>query len=144
VESTNGRACQGRIFGKCAAIQPVRDAVGGSIVNVSSIFGVICSPSSTAYHAAKGANRTFTKAAAVEYAPERIRVNALHPGFAQTPLTTEMFDKPQVKDWVLQRIPMGRIGTADDLVPGMVFLSADKSRYMTGSELVSGGGVTAQ
>lgn len=135
---------KGVFLGTRAAIEPMRAAGGGSVVNVSSIFGIIGSPSSTAYHAAKGAIRTFTKAAAVQYAPEGIRVNSLHPGFAQTPLTSEMFDKPQVKEWVLQRIPMGRVGTADDLVPGIVFLAADESRYMTGAELVIDGGVTAQ
>ena len=135
---------KGVFLGTRAVLPAMRNAGGGSIINVSSIYGIVGSPSATAYHAAKGAIRTFTKAAAVQYAPEHIRVNSLHPGFAVTPLTNDLFEKPQVSQWLLDRIPMGRLGTAEDLVPGIVFLASDESRYMTGAELVIDGGVTAQ
>ncbi|MBT6276118.1 MAG: glucose 1-dehydrogenase [Chromatiales bacterium] len=135
---------KGVFLGTKAAIAPMRDVGGGSIVNISSIYGIIGSPTSTAYHAAKGAIRTFSKAAAVQHAAENIRVNSVHPGYAVTPLTDESFAHPARQQWLLDRIPMGRLGTADDLVGGILFLASDESRYMTGAELVIDGGVTAQ
>lgn len=135
---------KGVFLGTRAAIAPMRRAGGGSIINVSSIYGIVGSPSSTAYHAAKGAIRTFTKAAAVQYAPEAIRVNSLHPGYAVTPLTEEIFARDSVREWLLARIPMQRLGDASDLVGGIVFMASDEARYMTGAELVIDGGVTAQ
>jgi cyclopentanol dehydrogenase len=135
---------KGVFLGTKAAIPSMRRAGGGSIINVSSIYGIVGSPGSTAYHAAKGAIRTFTKAAAVQYAPEKIRVNSLHPGYAVTPLTQEIFAKETVSDWLLGRIPMQRLADASDLVGGIVFMASDEARYMTGAELVIDGGVTAQ
>jgi cyclopentanol dehydrogenase len=135
---------KGVFLGTRQAIAPMRQAGGGSIINVSSIYGIVGSPASTAYHAAKGAIRTFSKAAAVQYAAEGIRVNSLHPGYAVTPLTDDTFANPKVSEWLHARIPMGRLGTADDLVGGIVFMASDEARYMTGAELVIDGGVTAQ
>ena len=75
----------GRLAGKIA-VPAMRDRGGGSIINISSIYGLVGSPGSVAYHASKGAVRLMTKAAALEYAPEGIRVNSVHPGFIATPM----------------------------------------------------------
>ena len=78
---------KGVFLGTKYAIPEMRKAGGGSIINVSSIYGLVGSPTSTAYHAAKGASRLFTKSAAIQYAGENIRVNSVHPGYCRTPLT---------------------------------------------------------
>ena len=123
----------------------LRQAGGGSIVNVSSIYGLVGSPTSTAYHAAKGAIRIFTKAAAIQYARDKIRVNSIHPGYCLTPLTSEGFaSDSERRAWVLDRIPLGRLGTADDIAYGMLYLASDESAFVTGAELVIDGGSTAQ
>jgi NAD(P)-dependent dehydrogenase (short-subunit alcohol dehydrogenase family) len=103
------------------------------------------SPTSTAYHAAKGAIRLFTKAAAIQYAKELIRVNSVHPGYCETPLTIEGFTADaQRREWSIDRTPLGRLGTADDIAYGMLYLASDESAYVTGAELVIDGGTTAQ
>ena len=118
----------------------MRKVGGGSIINISSVAGLVGSPSSTAYHAAKGAIRLFTKAAAIQYAKENIRVNSVHPGYAHTPLTRYANDK---RDW-LERIPLGRLGNAYDIAYGILYLASDESSFVTGAELVIDGGTTAQ
>ena len=123
----------------------MRKVGGGSIINVSSIYGLVGSRSSTAYHAAKGAIRIFTKAAAIQYAKEHIRVNSVHPGYCETPLTIGGYDSdPQRREWSLAQTPLGRLGTADDIAYGMLYLASDESAYVTGAELVIDGGTTAQ
>jgi NAD(P)-dependent dehydrogenase (short-subunit alcohol dehydrogenase family) len=118
---------------------------GGSIINISSIYGIIGSPTSTAYHAAKGASRLFTKSAAMQYAKDNIRVNSVHPGYALTPLTRDGFESDtDRRQWTLDRIPMGRYGNAYDIAYGILYLASDESSYVTGSELVIDGGTTAQ
>lgn len=136
---------KGTFFGTKHAIPEMRKAGGGSIVNVSSIYGLIGSPTSTAYHAAKGAIRLFTKSAAVQYAKENIRVNSVHPGYAHTPLTDAGYSgEVGRRDWCLERIPMGRLGNAYDIAYGILYLASDESSFVTGSELVIDGGTTAQ
>ena len=134
---------KGVFLGTKHAIPEMRRAGGGSIINVSSIFGLIGSGSSAAYHAAKGAIRIFTKAAAVQYAPDNIRVNSVHPGFALTPLTEESWD-PELMATRMASIPLGRLGNAYDIANGILYLASDESSFLTGSELVIDGGVTAQ
>ena len=135
---------KGVFLGTKYAIPEMRKIGGGSIINTSSIFGIIGSKSSTAYHAAKGAIRIFTKSAAVQYAKDNIRVNSIHPGYAETPLTQESFAETERHDDLLTRIPMGRFGAADEIAAGILYLASDESSYVTGSELVIDGGVTAQ
>ena len=123
----------------------MRKAGGGSIVNISSIYGIIGSPTSTAYHAAKGAIRLFTKSVAIQYAKENIRVNSVHPGYALTPLTAAGYARQGGRrDWVLARIPAGRLGSADDIAYGVLYLASDEASFVTGSELVIDGGTTAE
>ena len=136
---------KGVFLGTKSAIPIMRRAGGGSIINVSSIYGLVGSPTSTAYHAAKGAIRIFTKAAAIQYARDNIRVNSVHPGYCHTPLTNDGFTADtERRDWVMERIPLGRLGQADDIAYGMLYLASDESAYVTGAELVIDGGTTAQ
>jgi cyclopentanol dehydrogenase len=116
---------------------------GGSIINVSSIYGLVGSPGSAAYHAAKGAVRLITKAAAIQHAKENIRVNSIHPGFTLTEGTREPFSHPEIAQPRLGRTPMGRFGEAMEIAYGILFLASDESSYCTGSELVIDGGTTA-
>ena len=117
---------------------------GGSIINTSSIMGIVGSPTTPAYSAAKGAIRLFTKSAALQYAKENIRVNSIHPGYATTPLTAERFSNPAINKLLIDKTPMGRLGTAEDIANGVLFLASDESAWMTGTELVIDGGMTAQ
>ena len=135
---------KGVFLGTKYAIPEMRKVGGGSIINTSSIYGLVGSVGSTAYHAAKGAIRIFTKAAAIQYAPDGIRVNSVHPGFMRTPLTQRRFDDPEREAELLARIPMNRIGNADEIAYGILYLASDESSFVTGSELVIDGGVTAQ
>jgi cyclopentanol dehydrogenase len=135
---------KGTFLGTKYVIPEMRKAGGGSIINISSIYGLIGSPSSTAYHAAKGAARLFTKSAAIQHAKDNIRVNSVHPGFAFTPLTEVNYSKPDLKQWVLDRIPLGRMANADEIAYGILYLASDESSFVTGSELVIDGGTTAQ
>ena len=135
---------KGVFLGTRAAIPEMRKAGGGSIVNVSSIYGIVGSIGSTAYHAAKGASRVFTKAAAVQYAKEGIRVNSVHPGFALTPLTEERFADADLIAPRLASVPMGRLGLAEEIAWGILFLASDEASFVTGAELVIDGGMTAQ
>ena len=135
---------KGTFLGTKLAIPEMRKVGGGSIVNISSIYGIVGSPGSTAYHAAKGAIRLFTKSAAIQYAKENIRVNSVHPGFADTPMTNQGFQDSERLQWVVSRTPMGRTGSADEIAYGILYLASDESSFVTGSELVIDGGLTAQ
>ena len=135
---------KGVFLGTKYAIPELRKVGGGSIINISSIYGIVGSVGSTAYHAAKGAIRIFTKSAAVQYASEIIRVNSVHPGFIAPPMTRRGFNDPERQEFMLSRIPMGRIGDPYEIAKGIVYLASDESSYMTGSELIIDGGMTAQ
>jgi len=115
---------------------------GGSIINVSSIWGNSAVSGALAYHATKGAVRNMSKNAAITYAKENVRVNSLHPGFIWTPLTQSQ--DPEINDYVISQTPMGRAGSPQEIAAGAVFLAADESSFMTGSELVIDGGYLAQ
>ena len=135
---------KGCFLGTKHAIAPMREAGGGSIINISSIYGIVGGPRSADYHAAKGASRIFSKVSAIQLAKDGIRVNSVHPGYCDTPLNVRGFADPERRRWLLGRIPMDRIGVAMDIAYGIVFLASDESSFMTGSELVIDGGVTAQ
>ena len=135
---------KGVFLGTKAAIPAMREAGGGSIINISSIAGLQGSPASAAYSSTKGAVRILTKSTAVQYAKEGIRCNSVHPGLIYTDMTKDTLDTPEgERDW-LARVPMGRIGVSEDVAKGVMFLASDESSYMTGSELVIDGGITAQ
>jgi NAD(P)-dependent dehydrogenase (short-subunit alcohol dehydrogenase family) len=115
---------------------------GGSIVNISSIWGSVAVAGAHAYHATKGAVRNMSKSAAISYAKDNIRVNSLHPGFVITPLTEAQ--DPEVNEWVVGQTPMGRAGKPEEIANGVVFLASDEASFVTGSELVVDGGYLAQ
>ena len=135
---------KGVFLGTRAAIPVMRANGGGSIVNISSIMGIVGSPAAPAYSAAKGAIRIFTKSTAIQYARENIRVNSVHPGYADTPLTREVFAPARVREALMRKTPMRRLGTAEDIAWGILYLASDESAFVTGSELVIDGGMTAQ
>lgn len=115
---------------------------GGSIVNISSIWGSAAVGGAHAYHATKGAVRNMSKNAAITYATQNVRVNSLHPGFIETPLTDAQ--APEVNDYVVSQTPMGRAGKPHEIAAGVVFLASDEASFVTGSELVIDGGYLAQ
>ena len=135
---------KGPFLGTKHAIPKMRKTGSGSIINISSIYGIVGSATSTAYHAAKGASRLLTKSAAIQYAGENIRVNSVHPGFALTPLTSQGYQEQERQETSLARTPIGRLGNANDIAYGILYLASDESSFVTGSELVIDGGMTAQ
>ncbi|MCL0105337.1 glucose 1-dehydrogenase [Dehalococcoidia bacterium] len=135
---------KGSFFGIKHVAPIMKKNGGGSIVNLSSINGLIGSPTATAYHVAKGGVRLLTKSAAIQYAEFSIRVNSVHPGYAETPMTEPLFNSPESLQARLSRVPMGRLGTADEIAMGILYLASDESSFVTGSELVIDGGMTAQ
>lgn len=114
---------------------------GGSIVNTSSIWGVVGAGGAAAYQAAKGAVRNMTKNAAITYAGTGIRVNSIHPGIIDTPMVDGM---PELVEAVTEQTPVGRAGTPEDVAQGALFLASDESSFVTGEELFIDGGLLAQ
>lgn len=114
-----------------------------AIVNMSSQMGRVGYPGRAAYCASKHAVNGLTKALAVEWAPVGIRVNAVAPTFIDTPLTKPMFEDEAFREDVLRRIPMGRIGTVDEVVAAVLFLASPAASLITGEILGVDGGWTA-
>jgi NAD(P)-dependent dehydrogenase (short-subunit alcohol dehydrogenase family) len=117
---------------------------GGAIINVSSQMGHVGSPRRTVYCMTKHAIEGLTKAMAVELAPQNIRVNTIGPTFLETPMTAVFFENPEFRTWVLNRIPMGRIGRMDEVTGAIVFLASPAASLITGASLTIDGGWTAQ
>lgn len=133
------------VFLGCKAVLPgMKLAGGGSIVNISSIYGLIGAPSAAAYQASKGAVRLLTKAAAVDLAKFNIRVNSVHPGVIATEMTKDMLSDPEVKKAVLGTTILGRPARPEEVSPAVLFLASDEASFMTGSEVVVDGGYTTQ
>ena len=135
---------KGVFLGTKHAIPEMRKAGGGSIVNISSVLGMVGVDASAAYTASKGAVRIFTKSAAIQYASDGIRVNSVHPGIIATPMTADLLNNPAANEYWTGNTPMGRLGRPDDVAYGVLFLASDESCFMTGSELVIDGGLTAK
>ena len=136
---------KGVFLGTKHAIPAMRRAGGGSIINISSIAGLVGSlHGSPSYTATKGGVRLFTKSTAVQHAQDHIRCNSIHPGPIATPMIQDSLDDPAQRAMRLARIPLGRIGTVDDIAYGALYLASDESSFVTGAELVIDGGVTAQ
>lgn len=133
---------KGSWLGMKSCIPAMRRAGGGGIVNTSSTYGLVASGhGSAAYSSAKGGVIMLTKAAAVEYATQGIRVNCLHPGILDTPRNRTL-----PPDWLaglLRKTPMGRMATPEEIASVVVFLLSDAASYVTGSSLVADGGYTA-
>ena len=135
---------KGVFLGTKAAIPEMRKVGGGSIVNISSIAGLVGSPYSSAYNASKGAVRLLTKSTAIQYAKEGIRAKSVHPGVSETEMTREVVNDEAFRQFRLVTNPIPRLGQPEDVAYGVLFLASDESSFMTGSELVIDGGWTAQ
>lgn len=129
---------------QAVAARMVTRGIKGSIINMSSQMGHVGSPNRTVYCASKHALEGLTKAMAVELAPKGIRVNTVAPTFIDTPLTRPFFDKPGFRDFVLDRIPLGHVGSVADVAAAVVYLASPAAAMVTGSCLKVDGGWTAQ
>lgn len=130
------------------AIPHLQRAGGGSIINLSSIYGIVSAADVPPYHASKGAVRMMSKTDALIYAPDRIRVNSIHPGFIWTPMVEGylegMGDIDAGRQATAALHPLGHLGEADDIAWGAVYLASDEAKFVTGAELVIDGGYTAR
>lgn len=140
----------GVFLGTQAAVKVMKQ--GGSIINISSIEGIVGEADACAYNASKGGVRLFTKSAALHCAKEGypIRVNSVHPGFIFTQMVADALqqmpddDASALRSKITESIPVGHMGEPLDIANACLFLASDESRYMTGSELVVDGGFTAR
>lgn len=140
---------KGVLFGTKHAIPHLRAAGRGSIINLSSIAGLIGVGNLAAYHASKGAVRLMTKNDAVTYSPEQIRVNSIHPGYIWTPmvenhLRTTSPDLEAAKAAAGSVHPIGHMGEPDDIAWAVVWLASDEAKFVTGAEIAIDGGYTAR
>ena len=139
---------KGVFFGTKHAIPHLRRAGGGSIINLSSIYGLVGGADVPPYHASKGAVRLMTKNDALTYAPDRIRVNSIHPGFIWTPMVEKhlsgLGDLAAGRKAADALHPLGHMGEPDDVAWGAVYLASEEAKFVTGAELVIDGGYTAR
>ena len=124
-------------------------ASAGSIINMSSIYGLVGAADLPPYHASKGAVRLMSKNDALTYAKNNIRVNSVHPGFIMTPLVQALAEEsPDGAEAFISQLdslhPIGHVGEPDDIAYGVLYLASDESKFVTGAELVIDGGYTAQ
>jgi NAD(P)-dependent dehydrogenase (short-subunit alcohol dehydrogenase family) len=123
---------------------PDRKERGGAIVSITSQMGHVGAAGRTVYCMTKHAIEGLTKALAVELAPHNIRVNSVAPTFIETPMTKPFFEEPRFREWVLNRIPLGRLGQLDEVTAAVAFLASPAASLITGTSLVVDGGWTAQ
>jgi 3alpha(or 20beta)-hydroxysteroid dehydrogenase len=134
----------GTFLGMRAVAEPMADAGGGSIVNISSIEGLAGMPYLTAYTSTKFAIRGMTKVAALELGPKGIRVNSVHPGMIETDMVKDAAGGHDIDlSPAAKRIALRRLGQPEDIAEVVLFLAGDRSAYVTGAELAADGGVTA-
>ena len=138
---------KGVFFGTKHAVPAMKRAGGGSIINLSSIYGLVGAADNPPYHASKGAVRLMSKTDAMIYAPDKIRVNSIHPGFIWTPMVSshihEMGDEAEARQMIAALHPIGHMGEADDIAWACVYLASEEAKFVTGAELVVDGGYTA-
>ena len=133
----------GVFLGTKSVIPAMQRAGGGSIINISSICGIVGSFANAAYHASKGAVRIFSKSAALQCAKDQIRVNSIHPGFVDTPMARPGLLGNESGKARMDATPLGRFGKPIDIAMGCLYLASDETSWVTGSELVIDGGMTA-
>jgi len=134
---------KGLFFGVKQVLSAMKKSSGGSIINISSIYGIVGASSASAYQASKAAVRVFTKSAAVEYIEHNIRVNSVHPGVIATPMTADIMADAEAGEALLGGAIFRRPAHPKEIAWGILFLATDESSFMTGSELVIDGGYTA-
>jgi 3(or 17)beta-hydroxysteroid dehydrogenase len=141
---------EGTFMGCREAIRAMKKTGGGSIVNLSSVAGIIGDAQSAAYCASKGAVRLLTKSAALHCgrAGYDIRLNSVHPSFADTAMVQELIasskNPERVREGLMRAAPMGRMGRAVEVAAAILYLASDESSFTTGAEIVVDGGLTAQ
>ena len=135
---------KGVFLGTKAVLNEMKRHGNGSIVNLSSSYGLVASPNSAIYGASKAAVKLLTKFTAIQNATLGIRANSVHPGPINAPLIQEFFPFPEKSKMLASLVPMGRLGEAEEVANAILFLASDESSYVTGSELVIDGGITAQ
>ena len=128
----------GTFLGMRHAQAPMRAAGGGSIVNISSIAGLLGFPGAAAYVGTKWAVRGMTKTAAVELAPDRIRVNSVHPGFIETPMIDK--NSAEANQAGIEATPLKRVGQPDEIAAAVAYLAGAEAGFVTGAELTVDGG----
>ena len=141
----------GVFLGVKHAIEAMKKTGGGSIINMSSVAGIVGTPGLAAYSASKAGVKLLTKCAALECAEQRnnIRVNSVHPGIIRTPGADRIFallgngDAAVGEKYIVGLHPIGRMGRVEDIANGILYLASDESSFVTGSELVIDGGMTA-
>ncbi len=142
VMDINGK---GVFLGTKAAIPEMQNAGGGSIINISSQLGIVATDNtSPMYHASKGAVRILTKSTAIQFAPDGIRANSVHPGPVNTAMTERRREDPEAFALMRSRIPLGRFAEPIEIANAVLYLASDESGYVTGSEVVVDGGWVAQ
>jgi NAD(P)-dependent dehydrogenase (short-subunit alcohol dehydrogenase family) len=129
---------------QAVALRLIKTGLPGSIINISSQMGHVGAARRSVYCASKHAMEGFTKAMAIELAPHNIRVSSLGPTFIETPMTRPYFEDKPLRDEVLTKIKLGRLGQLDEVTGAIVFLASDASSLMTGAALVLDGGWTAE
>ncbi len=125
-------------LGMKAAAEALKQSGHGSVVNISSMYGIVGSGVSPAYHSAKGAVRLLTKTTALGWAKEGVRVNSVHPGYIDTPILGDTD-----RDLLIGATPMGRLGQPEEIAAMITFLASDEASFTTGGEFVVDGGYTA-
>jgi NAD(P)-dependent dehydrogenase (short-subunit alcohol dehydrogenase family) len=134
----------GVFYGTKYAVEQMRKNGGGSIVNLSSISGVVGQTMvHMSYNAAKGAVRTMTKSTAVQFGADKIRCNSVHPGLMPPMRTSGATADPTVRAKMLRAVPLGRTGEVDEVANAVLFLASDEASYVTGAELYVDGGYLA-
>ena len=133
----------GTFLGMRSVIASMRKAGGGSIVNISSVAGIVGTPMCIAYAATKFGVRGMTKTAALELGGDNIRVNSVHPGTIQTPMTSDENGLLEGIKAISTSIPLGRVGQPQEVANLVLFLASDESSFSTGAEFIADGGVLA-
>ena len=135
---------KGVFLGTKHVIPEMKKSGGGSIINISSISGLVGQPTiQPVYNASKGAVRIFTKSTAVQYGRYGIRANSIHPGAIDTDMISHRIQGEESKNRIKNTVPLQRVAKPIEIAYGALFLASEESSYMTGSEMVIDGGVTA-